>query len=91
MTREESHVLLDAVLDANESQKRYDIGCTFQNNYDGTLMASIYVYDNYFDKNILKAQNKTGIIKSFIVSKYSETVWDAIKEIANYKVGGDSK
>lgn len=85
MTREEAHALLDAVLDVNESQSRYDIDCAFQNNFDGTRMANVFIHDNRLDQLILRAQQRTNIVKSFIVSDYSETVWDAIKEIAKYK------
>lgn len=87
MTREEQHDLLDAVLDANESQDRYDINCHFQNNYDGTPMAVIYIHDNSLDPEILKAQKRTGIVESHFVSEISLSVPDAIAIIKGYQEG----
>ena len=87
MTREELHNLLDAVLDANESQDRYDFDCHFQNNYDGTNMAVLYIHDNSLDSEILKAQKRTGIVESHFISEISLSVPDAIAIIKRYQEG----
>lgn len=85
MTREEAHALLDAVMDTNSTQDRYDVDVTFQNNYDGTPMATVFIHDNRLDAVVLKMQHRTNVVKSFIVSDYSESVWDAVKAIAKYR------
>lgn len=85
MTRDEAHALLDAVLDTNCSQDRYDIDCTFQNNFDGSMMANVQIHDNRLNNFIAQAQPWTGVVKSFVVADCLESVWDAIKDIAKYK------
>ena len=87
MKREELHNLLDAVLDANASQDRYDFDCNFQNNYDGAPMAVIYIHDNSLDPVILKAQKRTGIVKHMFVSEISLSVPEAIEIIKKYREG----
>lgn len=77
MKREELHNLLDAVLDANESQDRYDFDCYFQNNYDGTNMAVLYIHDN----------SLAGIVESHFISEISLSVPDAIAIIKRYQEG----
>lgn len=87
MTREELHNLLDAVLDCNASQDRFDIDCSFQNNYDGTPMAVMYIHDNKLDPEILKTQKRTNIVKSHFVSEISLSVPEAISIVNGYKEG----
>lgn len=88
MTRNELHDLLDAVLDCNASQDRYDIDCSFQNNYDGTPMAVFYIHDNKLDPEILKAQKRTNIVKSHFVSEISLSVPEAIAIVKKYQEDG---
>lgn len=87
MTRNEIHALLDAVIEANESLDRYDIECNFYTNYDGTLAAEIRIHDLQLDKTVLAVYRKTDVVRMFIVSDYTMSVWDAVKEIAKFKGG----
>ena len=87
MTRDEAHVLLDAVLDVNSSQNRYDVCADFTNNYDGTPMAVFYVHDN----SVTDSAANNGVVESFTVSDYSKTAWEAVKALAKYKGGGDTQ
>ena len=88
MTRNELHDLLDAVLDCNSSQDRFDIDCSFQNNYNGTPMAVMYIHDNKLDPEILKAQKRTSIVKSHFVSEISLSVPEAIAIVKKYQEDG---
>ena len=88
MKRKEFHELLDAVLDCNASQDRFDIDCSFQNNYDGTPMAVFYIHDNKLDPEILKTQKRTNIVKSHFVSDISLSVPEAIAIVKTYQEDG---
>jgi hypothetical protein len=87
MTRNETHALLDSVLEANGAQDRYDIECNFYMNYDGKLAAEIRIHDLQLDKTVLAVYRKTDVVRMFIVSDYTMSVWDAVKEIAKFKAG----
>lgn len=89
MTRNEVHTILDAVIEANGAQDRYDIECNFYTNYDGTQAAEIRIHDTQLDKTVLAVYRKTDVVRMFVVSDYTMSVLDAVKEIAKFKGGAE--
>ena len=77
LTRDEAHVLLDAVLDYNSEPRNHEIMLDFHPELDRNgVYANIYAFK--------VDSNGKQLVESFLVPD-QKTVWEAMKTIAKYK------
>lgn len=83
MTREDMHKVLDAAVDANENNEKYEIAATFDLSFTGEMKVTITIWDR---KRLAEKAEGSLICNDTFYADQADHAIDLIR-----KFGGDNQ